>query len=274
MPKGLHERGSHTARRTKNTIITCVLHHIDDGPHTAAGLTKLPGPGIVVFNFGGRVRPVAELVLQPHDLYPVARAIRTPARDQETGQPIIRIGQRQERIAHRRGAKPFVAGQEVGAVAVRNGPCRVRAHVGTALLFRHGHANRDAALLVSWNHPGIIAAGLDAGHPDVSQVAVCRQSCNAGIGHRHRAGYAGISLPHQDHHDPMGYMAGFRLCPGIRRDAGIKSKLHQLVIGRMKFDLVETAAKTVKCSQLRHMPIGLTRQRLHVSRSAFCTKVR
>ena len=55
-------------------------------------------------------------------------------------------------VALRRGEKPFVSGDAVGAVARTNRARGVGAHIGTALLFRHAHADQAAALLLEWGY--------------------------------------------------------------------------------------------------------------------------
>ena len=93
----------------------------------------------------GCVRLVAELVLKSLDLDAVPLAIRPPARREEAGEPAFGVGQRQERIRHRRRAEPLVPDEFVRAVGLPRRARGVGAHVRAALLFRHRHAHGDGA---------------------------------------------------------------------------------------------------------------------------------
>ena len=65
--QGLHDRLAHHAGAAEDAIETRVGAHFEDGRHTAPFLTEQLRPGIVEFDFGGRVGAVAELVLQSLD---------------------------------------------------------------------------------------------------------------------------------------------------------------------------------------------------------------
>ena len=113
----------------------------------AALLAEPPRPGAVELDLGRRVRPVAQLVLEPLEPERVARAVRQHPRHQEAGQPAGRLRQHQEQVAHRRRAEPLVPGQQVLAVGrQRLGPGRVGPDVGAALLLGHPHAGEQPGL--------------------------------------------------------------------------------------------------------------------------------
>ena len=64
----------------------------------------------VIFDLGGGVGAITQLVLQQHDPEAgIAFAIWKPAGHEETGQPALGICQGEEGIGHRRRAEPFVA---------------------------------------------------------------------------------------------------------------------------------------------------------------------
>ena len=118
MMHGLGQRAAHDAERARHRVEPRVVHHVDDGGDAAAFLADHLRESVVVFDLGRGVRLVAELVLQPHDVEGVAFAIRLDARHEEAAKPAIRIGERQEGVAHGRGAEPFVAHEPV----LRPGP--------------------------------------------------------------------------------------------------------------------------------------------------------
>src|SRR3546814_2620937 len=65
----------------------------------------------MIFDLGRCVGTVAQLVLEPHQVDGVALPIGRDARREEAGKAFLRISERQEGIAHGRGAEPFMAGQ-------------------------------------------------------------------------------------------------------------------------------------------------------------------
>ncbi len=107
----------------------------------------------------------------------VARTIRLPARHEETGQPFIRIRQRQESVAHGRGAEPFVAGEDVATLPVRHGAGRVGAHIAAALLLRHRHADGDTGFPVCRKEVRIVGGCL---HARTHFSAISGVDCSAG----------------------------------------------------------------------------------------------
>ena len=70
-----------------------MVHHLDDGAHPRARLAERDRVGAVVFDLGGGVGPIAELVLEAHQVDGVARAVGRPARHQEAGEAARRLGE-------------------------------------------------------------------------------------------------------------------------------------------------------------------------------------
>ena len=64
MVERLGKRHAHQAGRRDGAIEPRELHHLDDGAHAAALLADAPGKGVRELDLGGRIRTVAELVLE------------------------------------------------------------------------------------------------------------------------------------------------------------------------------------------------------------------
>ena len=88
---GLHQRLPHQRCSSNYTIQAGVLHHFDDGGQAPALLADGLCPGIVKLDFGGRIGSIAQLLLEPLDMKPVALAVRSPARQQKTGESSRRL---------------------------------------------------------------------------------------------------------------------------------------------------------------------------------------
>ena len=99
-----------------------VVDHLDDRADPAALLADQPADRVVVLDLGRRVRPVAQLVLQPLQPDRVARAVGQDAGEQEARQPAGRLGQRQEHVRHRRRGEPLVPDEGVAAVGAAASP--------------------------------------------------------------------------------------------------------------------------------------------------------
>ena len=214
----------------------------------------------MIFDLRRGIGLVAHLVLEPHDLHRIALAIRRPARHQETGKPAFGIGQRQECVAHRRRAEPFVAGQRVGAVGVLRGARRVGAHVGAALFLRHRHADGDAGLfgLAGREAGSYLPARMRGSHSFATSGSMAQRR-QRGIGHRHRAADAGLGLRHQEFDGRMQHMAGLGPAPRRRGDARFEAQRHEFMIGGMEFHLVDALAVAIEGFELRRVPVGLHR---------------
>jgi hypothetical protein len=68
------------------------------------------------------------------------------SRDEETGQSLLGVGQRQEGIRHWRRAEPFMADQLEFTATKRGGAGAVGAHVRAALHFGHRHGSGGPSL--------------------------------------------------------------------------------------------------------------------------------
>src|SRR3546814_5065895 len=85
--------------------------HVDDDADSPAFLPHKLRISAMIFDLGRCVGAVAQLVLEPHQVDGVALPIGRDARREEAGKAFLRISERQEGIAHGRGAEPFMAGQ-------------------------------------------------------------------------------------------------------------------------------------------------------------------
>ena len=116
----LAEAEAHLAGRGDGAVEPRQVHHLDDGAHARALGADALGIGAVEFDFRRGVRLVAELVLQALEADGVLAAVGPVARHQIAGEARRRLGQHQERVAHRRRHEPFVAA-DLDMVAVRHG---------------------------------------------------------------------------------------------------------------------------------------------------------
>ncbi len=186
-------------------------------------------------DLGRGQRAGAELVLEPLDLEAGVGAL-----DQEARQPGRRLGQRQEHVARGVGAEPLVAGDGVGAVALRLGAGGVGAHVRAALLLGHGHAG-DGALA------GAVLGGAPGAAPTrLGQVGGLAQRGDDRVGHRDGAHHARVDLVPQEHQpgaDRVG--ARPRVGPRQRVDAALDALAQQPVPRRVELDLVHAVAVAV-----------------------------
>ena len=239
-----------------------MVHHLDDGGDAAALLADHLREGVVIFDLGGGVRLVAELVLEPHDVEGVALAIRLDARHQEAAQALIRIGERQEGVGHGRRAEPFVAHEPVSAAgaarAQRKGARAVGAHVGAALLLGHGHAHRDAPLFRDGPQGRVVNAAYDLGLPHRRDIGLMPECRDARIGHADGAHGAGLGLRLQRHHGGVRDVgAGPLLRPADAVNAMLHGERHQPVIGRMKLHLVDAPAEAVEGLQFGRIAVRI-----------------
>ena len=76
----------------------------------------------------------------------VAGAVGQHPGEDEAGEPVRRLRQREEQVVHRGRGEPLVAGEPVGAVARRLRARGVRPHVRAALLLGHRHAREQPGL--------------------------------------------------------------------------------------------------------------------------------
>ncbi len=221
-------------------------------------------------DLGTRIGSVAQLVLQPLDADVVDVAVRREPGQQEARQPAGAVRENEERVAHRRGEEPLVAGDPVVAAAGGLGARRVGADVGAALLLRHAHADRHAALVARRHEARVILGCADARHPLRRQRAVARERRHAGIRHRRRAQRAVFELRIHDVERGAPHMrARAGIGPGTRRGAMPLEVGHQRVVRRMELDLVAPTPAGVERLQHRNDAVGLGGQHLHLRRTEF-----
>ena len=259
MPKSLRHRCARTAGGSGDAVEARMLDHVDDGAHAAAFLADALRKGAVILNFGRCVRAIAELVFKPHDVKRIARPVRTPARHQKAGDPGFGLRERQKRVAHRRGAKPFVPGQLIFVVDNMGGDSGVGANIRAALFFSHRHADGRGFLVGGRHEMRIVIACENARDPLLRDRRLMTQRRHRRIGHSHWAADTRFRAGLHEHHRRMSGVAA-RLCgPGQRGKTGRKAQLHQMMIGGMKLDFVEAVAIAVETDKLRRVGVRLPR---------------
>src|SRR5215831_16736897 len=131
MMNGLYNRLAHQSRRANGAIEAGMVDHFDDGADAATLFANELRPSLGKLNFSRSVGAIAHLVLEPLNVKMIAFTRGRPSREQETREAFGRLGQNQECIAHARGAKPFMSGNQVFiAPAKFLGACGVGAYVG------------------------------------------------------------------------------------------------------------------------------------------------
>ena len=101
----------HQRRRAEDAVEPGRGHHLDDGAHAASLVAEPLGQGPVELELAGGVGPVAELVLEPHHVDPVASAVGQHPRHHEAGQGGSSgrgLRQHQEQVVHGRRGEPLV----------------------------------------------------------------------------------------------------------------------------------------------------------------------
>ena len=142
---GLRQRLAHQPRSRNRAIQARVVHHLDNRLYASSLFAHHMRPCLRELDFTGSIGTVPHLVLKPLDMESVALAGRCPARKQEAAKTLRRLRQDKKRVAHRRGTKPFVAGDQVLTRASDSlSPRRVGPNVRAALFFRHAHAQQRA----------------------------------------------------------------------------------------------------------------------------------
>jgi hypothetical protein len=86
--------GPHAGGRADQAVQARVVDHPEDGPHPAALLTHEPPGHAAELDLGGGQRTRAQLLLEA-----LEEKARVTALDQEAGQPLRRLRQRQEDVA-------------------------------------------------------------------------------------------------------------------------------------------------------------------------------
>jgi len=80
MVRRVHHPGAHSRRCPDHAVEARVPDHLDDRRHAPAGFAEHLRPRAAQFDLGGRVRMVAQLVLQALDVKCVAASIRKDPR--------------------------------------------------------------------------------------------------------------------------------------------------------------------------------------------------
>ena len=238
-----------------------MVHHLDDGGHAASLVAHEPRPGAVELDLAGRVRPVAELVLEALDVEAVARAVGQPARQEEAREPALDVREDEEGIAHRRRAEPLVPGDLVGRARTARAdgarPRRVGAHVGATLLLRHRHATERAHLLRRRDRTWIVRRRREARLPLGRDFRRGTQRRHCGVRHRDRAPVSRLDLrQHVGERRAGGMRAGLRLAPRQRVELVRDGEPHELVPGRVKLDLVDAVPVPVVRAQDGGIRVG------------------
>ncbi len=189
----LRQRHAHDPRRGDRAIEPSELHHVDDRAHAPALGAHAPGECIRELDLGRCVRAIAELVLQALQAQCVDGSIGRKAGHQETGEPLRRLRQHQQAVAHGRRHEPLVADDGV-ALARRLGARGVGTHVGAALLLGHAHAERDARLVRPRHEARIVAARKHLGHKLARQRRLGRERRDRCARHGDRTEVTGLDL--------------------------------------------------------------------------------
>ena len=150
---------------------------------------------VVELRLAAGVAAVAQLVLEALDAERVAGAVRQHPGHQEARQPGRRLGQHQEQVAHRRAGEPLVPAQPVRAVAGwrsrwscwRGRPSRPAS--------RSSPCRRAGPRLVSGvRRPGSYSRLVSSGSYAAARSGAVAQRRDHRVGHRDRAGVAGLDL--------------------------------------------------------------------------------
>ena len=88
----VRDPGSHAGGGAQTAVEPGVVDHLDDRRHAAALVADHPRPGAPELDLARCVRAVAELVLEPLDVDPVALAVRSEAGKQKAGEARPRPG--------------------------------------------------------------------------------------------------------------------------------------------------------------------------------------
>ena len=156
------------------------MHHLEDRCDAAIFGTHGARQRTIELDLGGRVRAVAELVLQPIDADRIPLTVRVDARHEEAAEAALRLRQHQVRIALRRGEEPFVAGDAPRAAGVGFRARDVGADVGSALALGHAHADQRRALLRDGQRARIVASREDSRQPGVDCISGCVHARSTG----------------------------------------------------------------------------------------------
>src|SRR3984957_13231553 len=146
--------------------------YLEDGRNAASLLAQKRRPRVHELDLGGGIGAIAEFVLQALDINAVKAAVRQAPRHEETRQAAAALRQYQVSVALRRREKPFMPGDAIGTIAGTDRASGVGTHIGTALLFRHAHADQAAALFLERDIARIVFTSQQPRHPVTRQPGV------------------------------------------------------------------------------------------------------
>ena len=252
---GLDHAHAHPRRGGHDAVQAGRVDHVENGADAPARLADQPRCRVLVFNLGRGIGPVAELVLQPHQPHPVARAVGQDAGQQEAGQTRAgNLREDHEQVVHWGRGEPLVAGDLVAAIAGRDRRGGVGADVGAALLLGHRHARQQAVLLLRRAQAGIVIPRGQQRLESAGKLGLVPEGRHDRVGHRYRAAVPGLRLaPDVEGRRPGDVRSGAVVPPrGGVQPAGHRDP-HQLVPGRVELDLVDAMAVAVMGPQSRRV---------------------
>src|SRR5262249_32857471 len=194
-------------------------------------------------------------VLQPLQMERIAASVRPPARQEKAGNARRCLGQDEKSITHRRGTKPFLAGQGIlcyrPARGNRFGPRPIASHLAAPLSLCHCHPKQDAALLRGRDRSRVINRGEGAWLPFARNLGLPAKGRDSGKGHRQGTTCTFIDLVPEHHERSSGDVsARAALEPRERMCPRLDPKTHQGVVSRMVADLVDPISKPVMRAKL------------------------
>jgi hypothetical protein len=252
----------HPGRRGHRAVEARQGDHLEDVGDPAPLLADHPAQRAAQVRFAGCIRNVPHFVFQLVDMNGVLFSIRFPAREQETAQASVRVGQHQESVRHRGRDEELVADQFVclpgAAASQRPGAGGIGAHVAAALLLGHRHADGEPALLFGRQAARVIFAIGNARQPFRGDVRLLFQGRHAGEGHHDRAAVAGFHLRLQVQHgraDHVRASTGFDPRQGVQ--LVVPGHRHQAMVSRVILHFVDAVAVAVVCAQPWRVLVGL-----------------
>ena len=115
----LGDGATHDCGRAEHAVEARHRDHFNDRRNPSALRPNAPGERAAPFGLARGVGDVAHLAFQANELDAVLRAVGQPARREETGEPLRRLRESQERVAHWRRNEKLVADDLVHAIARR-----------------------------------------------------------------------------------------------------------------------------------------------------------
>ena len=274
---GLHGGLAQDGGAAHHAVQARVAGHLDDGGDAPAFLAHEQAPGVLEFHLAAGVAAVAHLVLQALHAHGVAAAVRAPARHIEAGERAALAGARhhQVRIALWRREEPLVSAQPVFAAApARADGCRhggVGAHVRSALLLGHAHAQPDAGLVRHGQVARVVGGAVEPGLQRLPQRGLLAQQRDGGLRHRGGAQRALLHLAVQvKARRPCGPAARSLVLEGPGDQPLAAVQRHELVPRGVELQRVDAPPARVKALQLRRVAVGLLGQGVGLGHAQPC----